>query len=344
MYFDRDANPQDIEGERVAVIGYGIQGKAFAVNLRDSGVAVLVGNRDDEYRKAAIEDGFDTRTIADAVADASIILLLVPDEAHQEVYHSQISPHLDDGDLLVFAHGFSVRFARIALPPNVDVALLAPKMFGKPIRQRYLDGSGVLAFLDVIADPSGRTLRRSLAIAQAVGFTRYGVLPVSHAVETELDLFQEQFLTPMLIDAIRISFEVLTESGYDPIPVLLDMHASGEMAEMLIEAASTGLFEVIEQQGSPTCRFGVQRYLGTLLGEEVRDKGRRILADIRDGGFVEALSAEAAAGYPSLAEYQREYRASGITKAHDRYRSMLDERGAATGVADAGEKGAKNAA
>ncbi|EME99410.1 NAD(P)-binding domain-containing protein [Streptomyces mobaraensis NBRC 13819 = DSM 40847] len=326
MYFDKDASPDDIEGETVAVVGYGIQGKAFAANLRDSGVRVVVGNRDDAYRDAAVADGFDTRPIADAVAEASIVLLLIPDEAHQEVYTAHIAPHLADGDLFVLAHGFSVRYGRIDLPPGADVALLAPKMFGKPIRQRYLDGSGVLAFVDVVQDATGRTLRRILAVARAVGFTRYGVLPVPHATETELDLFQEQFLTPLLLDAFRTAFEVLVEGGYDPVPALLDMHASGEMAEMLVEAADTGLYEVVEQQGSPTCRFGVQRYLGKLLGDEVRDKGRAILDDIRNGGFVEALSKEAEADYPSLADYTAAYRAGALTRAHDRYRAVLEGR------------------
>lgn len=323
MYFEKDASLQHIEGEVVAVIGYGIQGKAFAANLRDSGVPVIVGNRDDEYRTVAVRDGFDTRSISDAVKNASIVLLLIPDEAHPEVYDAQIAPHLNDGDLFILAHGFSIRFGRIAIPPNIDVALLAPKMFGRPIRQRYLNGSGVLAFIDVIQDASRRTLSRTLGIAQAVGFTRYGVMPVSHATETELDLFQEQFLTPLLLDAFRIAFEVLIDAGYDPIPSLLDMYASGEMAEMVNEAASTGLFEIIEQQGSPTCRFGVQRYLGKLLGPDVKAKGREILEDIGNGGFVEALAIEAEAGYPSLADYEAMYRASDLTKTHDRYRAIF---------------------
>ncbi|MGI8666142.1 MAG: NAD(P)-binding domain-containing protein [Jatrophihabitans sp.] len=323
MYFDKDASQRHIEDEVVAVVGYGIQGKAFAANLRDSGVSVVVGNRADDYRHAALADGFDTRSIADAVAGASIVLLLIPDEAHPDVYNREIAPHLNDGDLFVVAHGFSIRFDRIALPANVDVALLAPKMFGKPIRQRYLEGSGVLAFVDVIQDASGRALQRILGIAQAVGFTRYGVMPVSQAVETELDLFQEQFLTPLLLDAFRIAFEVLVEAGFPPVPSLLDMHASGEMAEMMIEAATTGLFEVIEQQGSPTCRFGVQRYLGTLIGDEVRAKGRAILADIKGGGFVQALAKEAEAGYPSLAEYTAMYQASELTRTHDQHRAVL---------------------
>jgi ketol-acid reductoisomerase len=323
MYFEKDANTRHIEGEVVAVIGYGIQGKAFAANLRDSGVPVLVGNRDDEYRKAALADGFDTRSIAEAVGAASIVLLLIPDEAHPEVYNLQIAPHLNDGDLFVVAHGFSIRYERIALHPKIDVALLAPKMFGKPIRQRYTEGSGVLAFLDIVQDASGRALPRTLGIAKAVGFTRHGVLPVSHATETELDLFQEQFLTPLLLDACRIAFEVLVEAGCDPIPSLLDMYASGEMAEMMVEAASAGLFEVIAQQGSPTCRFGVQRYLGQLIGAEVKAKGRQILDDIRNGGFVEALAEEARAGYPSLADYTAMYQASDLTKAHQQYRAAL---------------------
>ncbi|QFZ21366.1 NAD(P)-binding domain-containing protein [Saccharothrix syringae] len=323
MYFESDASLQHVEGRTVAVIGYGIQGKAFAANLRDSGVAVIVGNRDDEYRETAVADGFDTRSIGEAAAAGSVVILLIPDDAHPEVFESHIAPNLDDGDLFVLAHGFSIRYGRITPPPTADVVLLAPKMFGKPIRQHYTEGSGVLAFVDVIQDASGHALDRTLAIAKAMGFTRYGVMPVSHATETELDLFQEQFLTPLLLDAFRMAFEVLVEAGYERIPVLLDMHASGEMAEMMVEAASTGLYEVIEQQGSPTCRFGVQRYLGKLLGEDVRARGREILEEIRNGGFVAALGKEAAAGYPSLADYTAMYRASEVTRTHDGLRAAL---------------------
>jgi ketol-acid reductoisomerase len=324
MYFERDASLRHIEDKVVAVIGYGIQGKAFAANLRDSGISVIIGNRPDEYREAALGDGFDTRSIDDAAESASIIILLIPDEVHPDVYESQIAPHLHEGDLFVVAHGFSIRFKQITLLPNVDVALLAPKMFGKPIRQHYIDGSGVLAFVDVIQDVSGQALRRTLAIAKAVGFTRYGVMPVSHVTETELDLFQEQFLTPLLIDACRIAFEVLADAGYDRVAALLDMHASGEMAEMMTEAASVGLFEVIEQQGSPTCRFGVQRYLGRLLGDDLKARGREILDDIESGGFLDALKKEAAAGNPALADYRAMYRASDVTKTHDELRAILD--------------------
>jgi ketol-acid reductoisomerase len=323
MYFEKDADLHHIADKVVTIIGYGIQGKAFAANLRDSGVSVIVGNRSDEYRDAAHKDGFDTRPIADAVKYASVVVLLIPDDAHPEVYRSQIAPHLQHGDLFILAHGFSIRFRQIALRPDIDVALLAPKMFGKPIRQHYTDGTGVPAFIDVIQDVSGLALPRTLAIAKAVGFTRYGVMPVSHVSETELDLFQEQFLTPLLIDASRIAFEVLVEAGYDPMASLLDMYASGEMAEMMSEAATTGLFEVIEQQGSPTCRLGVQQNLGKLLGEDVTAKGREILKQIRDGSFVEVLKKEAAAGYPSLTAYKKMYQASDLTKTHDRLRAAF---------------------
>lgn len=192
MYFEKDASIADIAGETLAVVGYGIQGKAFAANLRDSGVTVVIGNRDDEYRTEAVADGFDTRPIAEAVAAASIVILLIPDEAHPEVFATHIAPHLCNGDLFVVAHGFSILFDRIDLASGLDVALLAPKMFGGPIRRRYVEGSGVLAFVDVVRDATGRALARTLGVASAVGFTRYGVLPVPTATETELDLFQEQ--------------------------------------------------------------------------------------------------------------------------------------------------------
>ncbi|GHJ07184.1 ketol-acid reductoisomerase [Micromonospora humidisoli] len=323
MYFDKDASVTDIAGETVAVIGYGIQGRAFAANLRDSGVPVVIGNRDDEYRPDAVADGFDTRSIAEAAAAASIVILLIPDEAHPAVFSADLAPNLRDGDLFLLAHGFSLRFDRVDPAPGLDVALLAPKMFGRPIRRRYLDGSGVLAFVDVVRDATGRALARTLGVAAAVGFTRYGVLPVSTATETELDLFQEQFLTPLLLDSVRVAFEVLVEQGCDPVAALLDMHASGEMAEMMVEAATIGLYEVIEQQGSPTCRFGVQRQLGTLLGEDVRERGRAILAGIRDGSFLTALEREAAADYPSLERYREDYRSAPLTRAHEEYRAVL---------------------
>ncbi|CAM3806472.1 NAD(P)-binding domain-containing protein [Nocardiopsis rhodophaea] len=326
MYFDRDADLADLAGETVAVIGYGVQGRAFAANLRDSGLRVLVGNRDDAYRDAARADGFAPLPIADAVERASAVLLLIPDEAHPEVYDAQIAPHLGDGDLFVLAHGFSVRFGRIRLPIEADAALLAPKMFGRPIRRHYLEGTGVLAFLDVLQDPTGRALRRTLAVAKATGFTRRGVMPVPHAQETELDLFQEQFLTPLLMDGFKMAFDVLVDAGYDPVPALLDMYASGEMAEMMTEAATVGLYEVIAEQGSPTCRFGVQRRLGTLLGDDVEAKARKILGEIRSGAFAAALEEEAGAGYPSLDAYDAMAGASGVTRAHERYRAALDPR------------------
>ncbi|MBB6254541.1 NAD(P)-binding domain-containing protein [Nitrospirillum iridis] len=323
MYFEQDASLHHIAEKVVAIIGYGIQGKAFAANLRDSGVSVIIGNRPDDYRDAALRDGFDTRPIADAVENASVVILLIPDDAHPEVYRAEIAPHLRQSDLLILAHGFSIRFGQIELRPDVDAALLAPKMFGKPIRQHYTAGSGVPAFIDVIQDVSGQALPRTLAIAKAVGFTRYGVMPVSHVSETELDLFQEQFLTPLLIDATRIAFEILIEAGFDPAAALLDMHASGEMAEMMSEAATAGLYEVIEQQGSPTCRLGVQHYLGTLLGEDVKVKGRAILQQIRDGAFVQILKREADAGYPSLAAYRAMYQTSDLTRTHERLRAAF---------------------
>ncbi|WP_286202882.1 YbaK/EbsC family protein [Rhizobium lusitanum] len=196
-------------------------------------------------------------------------------------------------------------------------------MFGKPIRRRYLEGGGVLAFIDVMQDASSNALEKTLCVAKAVGFTREGVVPVSFDQETELDLFQEQFLTPLLIDAFRMAFEILVENGYDPVASFLDTCGSGEMAEMLMEAVNVGLFEVIEQQGSPTCRYGVQKYLNTLINASTKAKGKMILDDIRNGAFQAELTREAQSDYPSLEAYRATSEASELTKTHVRLKKML---------------------
>lgn len=165
-----------------------------------------------------------------------------------------------------------------------------------------------------------------MCVAKAVGFTREGVVPVSFDQETELDLFQEQFLTPLLIDAFRMAFEILVENGYDPVASFLDTCGSGEMAEMLMEAVNVGLFEVIEQQGSPTCRYGVQKYLNTLINASTKAKGKMILDDIRNGAFQAELTREAQSDYPSLEAYRATSEASELTKTHVRLKKCWARR------------------
>src|ERR671925_523412 len=172
VYYDQDANVNDLAGETIAVLGYGIQGRAQALNLRDSGLAVIVGNREDSYREQARIDGFEVLSLAEAARAGDVILILVPDEAQGPVYDETIRPGLAAGNALVFAHGFSIRYGIIRPPQNIDLLLLAPRLPGKYLRERYLEGSGVPVYVDVGHDATGRGKRRVLALAKGLGATR----------------------------------------------------------------------------------------------------------------------------------------------------------------------------
>ena len=188
VFYDADADLDTLAGQTVAVLGYGIQGRAQAQNLRDSGIGVIVGNQADACREQAVQEGFATYDIADASERGDILLLLIPDEVQADVYRRDLLPHLREGKALVFAHGFAIRYGLIDPPAGIDVLLVSPRMPGSYVRERFVAGSGVPAFVDVHVDASGRAWRRALALARAAGFTRPGVLHISFAEETELDI------------------------------------------------------------------------------------------------------------------------------------------------------------
>jgi ketol-acid reductoisomerase len=316
IHTERSGSLATLSGLNVAIIGYGVQGRAFAANLRDSGVAVIVGNIEDEYRARASQDGFRPLPIAAAVRGADILLLLIPDEAHREVFEEHLRPHHKPGALLIVAHGYSLLSADIPALPTLDLALLAPRMYGDPIRQSFIEGGGAPAYLDVVHDVTGHTLQRTLAIATGMGFTRAGVMELDFRQETALDLFQEQFIAPALIEVIERGFELLVRSGFNARAALLETYASGEMGQMLLDAAKAGLHKVIELQGSPTCQVGFQRHFGTLLDGEVESKAESILRSIQSGEFARGLRAEADAGYPCLAEFNSANEARLINQVH----------------------------
>lgn len=300
LYYDDDASISALDGRSVAVIGYGIQGRAFAANLRDSGVAVHVGNIRDDYRALAAAEGHSVSDIAEAVARADVVLLLIPDEAHGGVFTEHIAPNLRPGALLMVAHGHSLMQGHVRALDGIDLVMLAPRMYGDPIRKHFLNGKGVPAYLDVVADASGQALARILAVAKAVGFTRAGVMELPHRQETFLDLFQEQFIAPALVDLVEAGFTVLVEHGYDPRAALLEVYGSGEMGQMMLDGAEIGLDEVIERQGSPTCQVGYHLNRGTMVPAELIGRARAVLAGLDTGDFAARLRDEAAMGYPLL--------------------------------------------
>jgi len=300
FYYSADASLTYLEGKTVTVIGYGGQGRAFATNLRDSGVAVRVGNIDDAYRHRAIAEGQCVSDIGNAVRAGDIVILLIPDEAHKVVFEKEIATNIRPGSTLIVAHGHSLVQGEVTPLSGVDLAMLAPRMYGDPIRKYFLEGKGAPAYIDIVADVTGVALHRVLAIAEAVGFTRAGVMTLDYRQETVLDLFQEQFIAPALVDLIETGYRVLVEHGLDPYAALLEVYGSGEIGRMILDGADIGLDEVIRLQGSPTCQIGYHFYRDRLLPPVVADRAREVLRSLENGEFASRLKVEAQADYPLL--------------------------------------------
>ncbi|MGH2408563.1 MAG: ketol-acid reductoisomerase, partial [Candidatus Limnocylindrales bacterium] len=218
MYYDADADPAALAGRTVAIIGYGSQGHAHALNLRDSGADVVVGLKETSKSRAlAAEAGLKVATVAEAVQAADVVMILVPDTEQKAVYDAEIGPHLRSGQLLMFAHGFNIHFGRIDPPAGVDVGMVAPKGPGHLLRSVYVEGGGVPALFAVQRDTSGTARARTLAYARGLGCTRAGVLETTFAEETETDLFGEQsVLCGGTAALVKMAFETLVEAGYQP--------------------------------------------------------------------------------------------------------------------------------
>jgi ketol-acid reductoisomerase len=324
VLYDGDADPTALRDETIAVVGYGIQGRPQALTLRDSGLNVVVGNRADPYRDEAVRDGFTVQTIADAVRRSTIVLLLVPDEVQPKVYEMEVRPGLAAGNALVFAHGLALRYQLIVPPPDIDCLLLAPRLPGTYLRERFLDGWGVPAYVSVEQDATGRAWTRLLALASALGVTRCGAMEVSAAEETELDHFSEHFTYPLIFRALEIAFEVLVEAGYPPEAALMELHGSGELGEVLKAASREGLYAMIASHASPACQVGIAHHWDTALGPgaDVRQRAADVLESIRSGTFVRHLSSEQARQYPELRAW-RAGRSAALEQTEERLRRML---------------------
>jgi ketol-acid reductoisomerase len=299
IYHDEHADLGLLQNQLIAVIGYGNQGRAQALNLRDSGLQVIIGNRADEYAAIAEGDGFSPRPIRLAAQEADVLLLLVPDEILPPLFDSEIAPHLGEGKALVFASGFNIAFGFIAPPPRVDVALLAPRMIGAGVRDLYLSGKGFPAFIGVAQDHSGQARDLALALAKGIGSTRAGVVEVSFAQEAELDLFTEQCFGPAFGQVLVTAVDLLIEQGYPPEAVLLELYMSGEFAYTLSKIAEMGLLEQSSLH-SLTSQYGsLSRGMRFIL-PDLRGKMLQGLQEIREGSFAREWAEEHAAGYPTL--------------------------------------------
>jgi len=308
VFYDEDVPSSALDDETIAVIGYGIQGRAQALNLRDSGARVIVGNRRDAYREQAEADAFDVVSIPDAVERGTIVLFLLPDEVQPQVFNVEMRPRLAPGHALILAHGFSVRYGLLTPPEGVDLMLLAPRLPGQYVRGRFVAGWGVPAFVAVERDATRRAWRRLLGVAGGIGATRAAAIESSFAEETELDHFSEHFLYPLVFAALETAFESLVDAGYAPEVALMELHGSGELGQVLVAAAHEGLYDMLRSHASPACQVGIAHHWDSALVDRsaVRGRIRDVLAAIRDGSFARHLMDQQRREYPELTAWQQQ--------------------------------------
>jgi ketol-acid reductoisomerase len=291
IYTDADADLTALTGRTVAVLGYGNQGHAQAQNMRDSGVDVIVGNRDDDYAGRARDDGFATSPIRQAASDADVALLLIPDEVQPVVFTEQVAPGLRAGDTIVVASGYNIAFGLLDVPDGVDVVMVAPRMIGAAVRSRFVEGVGSPCLVSVERDSTGRGLATALAVAGAIGGTRAGAIASSAREEAALDLFSEQAVWPAILSVLRTSYEVLRGAGFSDEAILYELYLSGEPAEVFAHVARDGLLGQLPLH-SHTSQFGQLRALLRLDPGELAQRFTAVLRnDILSGAFAREWSA-----------------------------------------------------
>ncbi|KYH38041.1 MAG: ketol-acid reductoisomerase [Candidatus Bathyarchaeota archaeon B23] len=298
VYHDEDIDLDLLRGRTVAVIGYGSQGRAQALNMRDSGLDVVIGLRRGASWTRAEEEGFDVHPVSEAAELGDIIVMLIPDMAQPKVYEDQIRPHLSEGKTLQFAHGFNIHFGRITPPEFVDVIMVAPKAPGPEMRRQYEAGFGVPALVAVHQDYTGEARAKALAMAKAIGSGRVGILETTFREETESDLFGEQAVLCGGVDQlIRRGFKVLVEAGYPPELAYFEvLNELKLIVDLIYRQGISGMYRAV----SETARYGGLSIGPAIIDDHVEENMRRALKAVRDGGFAERWIEEYERGCPEL--------------------------------------------
>jgi ketol-acid reductoisomerase len=296
-YYDEDADLGHLTGKTVAVVGYGNQGRAQALNLRDSGLDVVIGVRADETRQQAGDDGFDVASVEDAVTRAEVALLLIPDEVMPQVFKEEVQPGLSRSDTICFASGYNVAFGLIEPPGGVDVVMVAPRMIGAGVRQRYLEGEGFPSFIGVHQDATGRALATALAIAKGIGSTKCGAMALTFSDEAELDLFTEQAFGPAFGQVLLSAIQTLIDAGYPVEAIMIELILSGEFAYSMGKIAEMGFFEQMELH-SHTSQYGSMTRAVRYMIPQIAETMREVLEEIRSGAFAREWEAEQKSGLP----------------------------------------------
>ena len=322
IYYDKDADPKLLSDKRIAVIGYGSQGHAHALNLKDSGCQVVVGLYEGSRSWAAAESaGLVVKPVAEAAAWANVIMILVPEPAQPPLYREAIAPNLDAGDTLMFAHGFNIRYHQIVPPANVDVSMIAPKSPGHRLRELYQEGFGTPALLAVYQDVSGRAKSVALAYAWGIGCTRAGVIETTFAEETETDLFGEQaVLCGGVTELIKAGFDTLVEAGYQPeIAYFECLHE----LKLIVDLIQQGGLSYMRYSVSDTAEHGDYTAGRRIITEETRAEMRRILAEVQDGSYARSWILENQAGRPFFNTMRQRERDHLIERVGRQLRAMM---------------------
>lgn len=304
IYYDKDANPDLIKAQKVAIVGYGSQGHAHALNLRDQGVDVAVALRPGSKSTAKAEgDGLTVKTVAEATQWADTIMLLAPDHLQAEIYKTDIAPHLRAGQTLMFAHGFNIRFGTIIPPADIDVSMVAPKAPGHRVRETFVEGGATPALLAVHQDASGQAKAKALAYAWGLGCTRAGVIETTFAEETETDLFGEQAVLCGGVSAlVKAGFETLVKAGYQPeIAYFECLHE----LKLIVDLMYQGGLNYMRYSISDTAEYGDYVSGDRLVTEETKAEMYQILTEIQDGTFARRWIAENQNGRPEFSERRR---------------------------------------
>jgi len=322
VYYDDDADLSVIQGRKVAVIGYGSQGHAHALSLRDSGVDVRIGLPEGSKSRAkAEEQGLRVLTPAQAAAEADLIMILAPDTAQRRIYAEDIAPSLTAGKALFFGHGFNIRFNLITPPSDVDVAMVAPKGPGHLVRRQFVDGKGVPVLVAVERDATGQAWALALSYAKAIGGTRAGAIRTTFKEETETDLFGEQaVLCGGATALVQAGFEVLTEAGYAPEVAYFEcLHELKLIVDLMYEGGIARMRYSI----SDTAEYGDYSRGPRIIDARVKDEMRKILSEIQSGEFAREWIAEDDAGRPNFTKWRAEAAAHPIEETGRKLRGMM---------------------
>ncbi len=322
IYYDDQADLSIIQGRHVAVLGYGSQGHAHALSLRDSGVDVRVGLPEgSKSREKAENDGLRVLTPSEAVEEANLTMILAPDHIQRDLYAQHVAPNLVEGDALFFGHGLNIRYGLIEAPEGVDVCMVAPKGPGHLVRRQFEAGRGVPCLVAVEKDASGKALDLALSYAKGIGGTRAGALRTTFKEETETDLFGEQaVLCGGVSELIKAGFDTLIEAGYQPEVAYFEcLHEMKLIVDLMYEGGISKMYWSV----SDTAEYGGYTRGPRIIGEEARQEMRRILGEIQDGSFARELVEEFDSGQKKFAQYREELAEDAIEKTGAKLRPMM---------------------